>query len=166
MPGRSFEDANAFHRVVRAFATTKLGAVLFRPTAHRLDRLISRLTGGKNTFAGIMGGVPAVILTTTGAKSGAPRTVAVLGVPHPGGVAVIASNYGSHKHPAWYHNLKANPAATVELDGETWRATARQATASERDEIWAKGVAIIPGLMKEEVWAGDRHIEAFILARN
>lgn len=79
MPARSFEDANAFHRVVRAFATTKVGAVLFRPTAHHLDELISRLTGGKRTFAGIMGGVPAVILTTTGAKSGAPRTVAVLG---------------------------------------------------------------------------------------
>ena len=81
-------------------------------------------------------------------------------------MAVIASNYGSHEHPAWYHNLMANPAATVKLEGEIWRATARQATASERDEIWTKGVAIIPGLMKEEVWAGDRHIEAFILARN
>jgi deazaflavin-dependent oxidoreductase (nitroreductase family) len=86
-------------------------------------------------------------------------------VPHADGIAVIASNYGGHKHPAWYHNLKANPAATVKLGGETWHATARQATASERDEIWARGVAIIPGLMKEEVWAGDRHIEAFILAR-
>jgi hypothetical protein len=63
MPGRSFEDANAFHRVVRTLATTKVGAVLFRPTAHHLDRLISRLTGGKRTFAGMMGGVPAVILT-------------------------------------------------------------------------------------------------------
>jgi deazaflavin-dependent oxidoreductase (nitroreductase family) len=166
MPARSFEDANAFHRVVRVFATTKVGAVLFRPTAHHLDRLISRPTGGKRSFAGMMGGVPAVILTTTGAKSGAPRTVAVLGVRHPDGVAVIASNYGSHKHPAWYYNLKANPACTVERDGETWRASARHARASERDEIWANGVAIIPGLMKEEVWAGDRHIEAFILARN
>jgi deazaflavin-dependent oxidoreductase (nitroreductase family) len=92
--------------------------------------------------------------------------VALLGVPHPDGVAVIASNYGSHKHPAWYHNLKANPAATVEIEGATWRATARQATPSERDEIWAKGVAIVPGLMKEQAWAGDRHFDAFILARN
>jgi deazaflavin-dependent oxidoreductase (nitroreductase family) len=166
MPARSFRDANAFHRVVRVFATTKVGRVLFRPTAHHLDRLIGRLSGGKRTFAGIMGGVPAVMLTSTGAKSGAPRTVAVLGVPHPDGVAVIASNYGSHKHPAWYYNLKVNTACTVEIEGETWRATARLATASERDDIWAKGVAIMPGLIKEEVWAGDRHIEAFILAQN
>jgi deazaflavin-dependent oxidoreductase (nitroreductase family) len=81
-------------------------------------------------------------------------------------VAVIASNYGSHEHPAWYYNLKANPTATVTIEGDTWRATARQATSRERDEIWAKGVAIFPGLMKEAVRAGDRHIEAFILARN
>jgi deazaflavin-dependent oxidoreductase (nitroreductase family) len=50
-------------------------------------------------------GIPAVIVTTTGAKSGRPRTVALLGVPHHDGVAVIASNYGSHEHPAWYYNL-------------------------------------------------------------
>ena len=166
MPARSFEDANAFHRVVRVFAITKVGRVVFGPTAHRLDRLLSRSTSGKHTFAGIMGGVPALLLTTTGARSGEPRTVALLGVPHPNGVAVIASNYGRPDHPAWYHNLMANPAATVEVEGETWCATARQATPSERDEIWAKGVAIMPGLVKEQAWAGDRHIEAFILVRN
>ncbi|MGH2875535.1 MAG: nitroreductase family deazaflavin-dependent oxidoreductase [Solirubrobacteraceae bacterium] len=166
MPARSFENANVFHRAVRMFATTKVSRVLFGRTAHHLDRIVSRLTDGKHTFAGIVGGLPVVILTTTGAKSGAPLVVALLGVPHPDGVAVVASNYGSHKHPAWYHNLKANPAATIKLDGETWRGTARQAMASERDELWAKAVAIFPGAEKYEVRAGDRHIEAFILARN
>ena len=53
------------------------------------------------------------ILTATGAKSGKPRTVALLGIPHPDGVPVVAANYGDAKHPAWYHKLKANPAATV-----------------------------------------------------
>jgi deazaflavin-dependent oxidoreductase (nitroreductase family) len=53
------------------------------------------------------------ILTATGAKSGKPRAVALLGIPHPDGVAVVAANYGDAKHPAWYHKLKANPAATV-----------------------------------------------------
>jgi hypothetical protein len=50
--------------------------VLFRPTAHRLDQLVSKLTAGKRSFAGIAAGLPAVILTTTGAKSGKPHTVA------------------------------------------------------------------------------------------
>jgi hypothetical protein len=113
MPVRFFNDANAFHRAMRAIAATKAGRVLFRPTAHRLDQLVSKLTGGKRSFAGIAAGLPSVILTATGAKSGKPRTVALLGIPHPDGVAVVAANYGDAKHPVWYHKLKANPAATV-----------------------------------------------------
>ena len=108
MPVRSFDDANAFHRAMRALAATKAGRVLFRPTAHHLDQLVSRLTGGKRSFAGLAAGLPTVILTTTGAKSGKARTVALLGIPHPDGVAVVATNYGGAKHPAWYHNLKAS----------------------------------------------------------
>lgn len=103
MPVRSFDDANVFHRAMRAVAVTKAGRVLFRPTAHRLDQLVSKLTRGKRSFAGIAAGLPAVILTTTGAKSGKPRTVALLGIPHPDGVAVVATNYGGATHPAWYH---------------------------------------------------------------
>jgi deazaflavin-dependent oxidoreductase (nitroreductase family) len=165
VPLRSFHDANAFHRAMRSVAATKAGRVLFRPTAHHLDQLVSRLTGGKQSFAGLAAGLPSVILTTIGAKSGKPRTVALLGIPHPDGVAVVATNYGGAKHPAWYHNLKANPAATVTIEGDTWQATARHVTPRERDEIWAKGVELYPGLTKEEVWAGDRHIEAFVLSR-
>jgi deazaflavin-dependent oxidoreductase (nitroreductase family) len=165
MPVRSLDDANVFHRAMRAIAATKAGRVLFRPTAHRLDQLVSKLTGGKRSFAGIAAGLPSVILTTTGAKSGKPRTVALLGIPHPDGVAIVAANYGDAKHPAWYHNLKANPAATVVIEGDTWHATARLATPGEREEIWAKGVEIYSGLAKEQVWAGDRHIEAFVLKR-
>jgi deazaflavin-dependent oxidoreductase (nitroreductase family) len=165
MPGQSYDDANAFHRVMRSFAASKVGAVIFRPTAHRLDQLVSRVTGGRGSFGGIATGIPVVILTTTGAKSGEPRTVAVYGIPHPDGVALIASNFGGAKHPAWYHNLKANPAATVSIGRDTWQATARLATPGERDEIWAKGVKMYPGWSKYEVRAGDRRIEAFVLGR-
>ena len=165
VPARSFDDATVFHRVMRAIAVTKAGRVVFRPTAHLLDQLVCKLTGGRRSFAGIAAGLPAVILTTSGAKSGKSRTVALLGIPHPDGVAVVASNYGDAKHPGWYHNLMANPAATVTLEGETWSATARVATPGEREEIWANGVDIFPGLTKEQVWARNRHIEAFILKR-
>ncbi|GAB1816659.1 hypothetical protein MUNTM_57030 [Mycobacterium sp. MUNTM1] len=106
-----------------------------------------------------------VMLTTTGAKSGERRTVAVYGIPHPDGVGLIASNFGGAKHPAWYHNLKANPEATVTVGRDTWNTTARLATPDERDEIWAKGVALYPGWRKYEVRVGDRHIEAFVLPR-
>lgn len=150
---------------MRTFAATKVGVALLRPTANRLDQLITKVTGGRRSFAGIATGVPVVILTTKGAKSGEPRTVAVYGIPHPDGLALIASNWGGAKHPAWYHNLKANPQATVSIEGDTWQGTARRATPSERDEIWARGVELYPGWAKYEARAGDRHIEAFVLTR-
>jgi deazaflavin-dependent oxidoreductase (nitroreductase family) len=165
MSDQSFDNARAFHRFIRTLAATKVGVALLRPTAHHLDRLVTRLTGGRSSFAGIATGVPAVMLTTTGAKSGEPRTVAVYGIPHPDGVALIASNFGGTKHPAWYYNLKANPEATVSVGRDTWRATARLATPNERDEIWSKGVEMYPGWSKYEVRAGNRHIEAFVLGR-
>ena len=166
MSARSFEDANAFHRLVRTFAATRVGGALLRPTAHHVDRLIAKVTGGRSTFTGIVSGLPAVILTTTGAKSGEPRTVAVYGIPHPDGLGLIASNFGGEKHPAWYYNLKANPEATVSIGRDTWRATARPATPRERDEIWAKGLEMYPGWRNYEVRAGARHIEAFVLSRH
>jgi deazaflavin-dependent oxidoreductase (nitroreductase family) len=88
-----------------------------------------------------------------------------LGIPHPDGVAVVAANYGDARHPGWYHNLKAHSAARVTIEGDTWDATARLATPGEREEIWAKGVELYPGLTKERAWAGDRQIEAFVLTR-
>lgn len=166
MPASSFEDANAVHRAMRMMAATKVGRVFFRPTAHRFDQLLSRLTRGKHSFAGIAAGLPSVMLTTTGAKTGLARTVALLGIPHPEGVAVVAANYGGAKHPAWYHNLTANPAASVLIEGAAWDATARLANAAERGDIWTRGVAIFPGLAKEQEWAGDRRIAVFILHRD
>jgi deazaflavin-dependent oxidoreductase (nitroreductase family) len=166
MPVTSLDDANAFHRAMRMVAATKAGRVLFRPTAHRLDRLVSTLTQGRYSFAGLAAGLPSVMLTTTGAKSGEPRTVALLGIPHPDGVAVVAANYGDARHPGWYHNLQANPAATAVIEGETCYVTARLATPAEPDEIWERGTAIYPGLTKEQAWAGDRRIEALILDRH
>src|ERR1700757_1410521 len=101
MPGQSFDDTNAFHRTMRSFAATKVGAALLRPTARHLDRLVTKVTGGRSSFTGITTGIPAVMLTTTGAKSREPRTVAVFGIPHPDGLGLIASNWGGEKHPAW-----------------------------------------------------------------
>jgi deazaflavin-dependent oxidoreductase (nitroreductase family) len=166
MSGQSFHDANVFQRAMRTFVSSKLGVAIFRPTAHHLDKLVSKATGGKRTLAELISGIPTVILTTTGAKSGEPRTVAVFAIPHRDGLGLIASNFGGAKHPAWYHNLKAHPDATVSVGGDTWHAIARPATTDERDEIWAKGLEIYPGWGKYETRAGERHIEAFVLARD
>ncbi len=85
---------------------------------------------------GPMAGRPIMILTTTGAKSGEPRT-SVVTYTHDGDRYVIAaSKGGAPTNPAWYHNLLANPEATVETDGETFRVRAAEARGAERDRLW------------------------------
>jgi deazaflavin-dependent oxidoreductase (nitroreductase family) len=159
----AFSEANGFQRAMRRFAGSSVGSKLFAHTLHHLDRGVSRLTKGRRTFAGIVSGLPTVFLTTTGAKSGQPRTVPVLGVPYGEGIGVIASNFGQAKHPAWFHNLKANPEASLSVNGEPHDVLARLATPEERAAIWEAGLEIYPAWKKYEARAGDRHIEAFVL---
>src|ERR1700747_1928172 len=94
---------------------------MFARAAPRIDRPVYRLTRGRHTFASLLSGIPVVMLTTTGARSGQLRTVPVLGLPTSDGLAVIASNFGQHQHPGWYHNLRANPEGSVAVDGQTRR---------------------------------------------
>ena len=80
--------------MARRFAASGFGSWLFAHLLHRMDRPIFRLTRGRRTFASLAWGLPVVMLTTTGARSGKVRTVPVLGLPTEGGIAVIASNWG------------------------------------------------------------------------
>jgi deazaflavin-dependent oxidoreductase (nitroreductase family) len=162
---RSFGDANMLQRALRNAAATTPGAAVLKRTGHHLDRGVSRLTGGRTTFSTLLTGIPVVLLTSTGARSGRQRTVAVAGIPHPDGLGVIASNFGQDTHPAWYHNLKANPEAVVRVGGDEWKARARLATPAERDDLWQKGLELYPGWRKYEARAGERKIQAFVLER-
>ena len=120
-------------------ASDKLGLAFVR-----LHRTVYRLSGGR--VLGGLGGTPVIELTTTGAKSGKPRTT-MLTVPlrHNGNRVVVASKGGSPESPAWYHNLVANPMVTVTEKGKTTELHARVLTPAEREEIWPKIVAEYKG---------------------
>ncbi|MGE5635989.1 MAG: nitroreductase family deazaflavin-dependent oxidoreductase [Nocardioidaceae bacterium] len=122
-----------------------------------------RLTRGRHTLASLVSGLPVVTLTTTGARSGEPRTVPVLGLPTPDGVAVIASNWGQRRHPDWYHNLRANPVGQITVGGVTRRFRAEEATGEERDRIWEEGLRIYPGWGQYEARASHRRFTVFVL---
>ena len=79
-------------------------------------------------------------------------------------IAIAASNGGSPRHPAWYHNLRANPAITVELGTQRFEATAEEQTGPARTELWTKLVAQFPDLAKFEART-DRPIPLFLLRR-
>jgi deazaflavin-dependent oxidoreductase (nitroreductase family) len=101
-----------------------------------------RETGGK--AGGVFTGKPLVLVHHTGAKSGAERIAPLVPLLDGGRIFVFASKGGSDANPHWYLNLVANPSVTVELGSETFAATAKVLTGTERDEIYAKQSAIEP----------------------
>lgn len=135
---------------VQGVASSRPGAWFFSRTLHHLDRLALRLTGGRTTMTGILAGLPVVLLTTTGARSGLPRTLPLLCVRDeltPDAFALVASNWGGRHHPAWYSNLKANPRAVISVGGQVGEYVAREAIGEEYERFWR---------LAEETYAGFR----------
>ena len=159
----NYARANLFQKALRRFAGSGPGSWLFARVLHRIDRPVYRLTKGRHTFASLVSGIPVVMLTTTGARSGQPRTVPVLGLPIENGVAVIASNFGQHSHPAWYHNLRADPQGSVVVDGRSRAIRAVEAKGERRAQIWAQGLRVYPGWSQYEQRASHRRIAVFAL---
>lgn len=151
-----------WRKPVDAFVASRPGAAIFRPTAHRIDRLLLWLTRG---HAGMTFGIPTLELTTTGARSGKQLTVPLLYVRHGDDVVVIGTRFGSTQHPGWYYNLRKQPQARVRVKGERYAVTARPATAEERAQIWPQAVRIYPGYDKYLERVGRREVPIFILAR-
>jgi deazaflavin-dependent oxidoreductase (nitroreductase family) len=128
-----------FQTLVQKFASTRPGAWFFARTAHHLDKLFLRLSGGRTTLVHIVSGLPAMIITTTGAKSGLPRTlplVYIRDLENTGRFAIIASNLGQHHHPGWYYNLKAHPQAVCMIDSHVQTYIAREVFDDEYNRFW------------------------------
>ena len=99
-------------------------------------KLIADFRANHGPFTGDMAGRGLLILTTTGARSGEPRSVVLGYGRHGDHLVVIASNNGAPKAPAWYHNLLAKSTATVELAGpERFEVRATTVGSDEREEL-------------------------------
>jgi deazaflavin-dependent oxidoreductase (nitroreductase family) len=159
----SYARAKPFQKFLRRFAASGPGSWLFARVLHHIDRPVYRLTGGRQTFASLLSGLPVVMLTTTGARTGVRRTVPVLGLPIDGTLAVIASNFGQRRHPAWYHNLQARPEGSVAVDGHSRRFRAVEVDGELRDRIWQEGLRVYPGWSQYERRASHRQIAVFVL---
>jgi deazaflavin-dependent oxidoreductase (nitroreductase family) len=102
--------------------------------ANLVHPAIIRVSGGR--LGGRVAGMPVVVLTTTGRKSGQARTTPLTAIEHEGRTYIVASKGGDEHHPAWYLNLVANPDVTVQRGGRTEAMTARVLTPDERAEVW------------------------------
>jgi deazaflavin-dependent oxidoreductase (nitroreductase family) len=102
-----------------------------------------RANGGK--VGGEFEGAHLLLLTTTGATSGQPRLSPLAYLTIDGKMIIIGSYAGADIHPAWVHNLRANPRAHVEVGTEAFDVIARELPPTERDEVFPKVVAVAPG---------------------
>lgn len=127
------------------------------------QQIIAEFRANDGVVGGGFAGLPMTILTTTGARSGAPRTVPLVCLPEDGRLLVFASKGGAPTHPDWYHNLVANPTVTVEYGTRTFETTAQPLTGEERDAAYARQVEAVPMFAEYEASAGDRVIPVVAL---
>jgi len=122
--------------------------------ADRMWPLLNRLMAGHTLVYRATGGLvghripfapPMLLLDHVGAKSGVKRTSPLVYVADGDDVVVVASKGGNPRHPAWYHNLRANPDAYVQIGSERRPVRARVATAEERARLWPRAVETYGG---------------------
>ncbi|MCW2544812.1 MAG: nitroreductase [Frankiales bacterium] len=109
-------EASRLRGPLVAFSCSKPGSWLIRK-ATPLDRKLLMSSKGKYTVLGPLG-IPMLLLTTTGAKSGLPRTTPLVYTRHGGGLVVVGSNFGQAHHPLWTKNLLAHPDPIVSIGGQ------------------------------------------------
>jgi deazaflavin-dependent oxidoreductase (nitroreductase family) len=153
---------NFFMQVFQKFLALRPISALMARLLHHADMFLLRLTGGKLTFAQFSG-LPIIELTTTGAKSRKQRTLPLTGLPDGDKYALIASNFGQAHHPAWYHNLKANPECTVKKDGHTRVYIARDADEQEHEYYYDMAISYYSGYAAYKQNAKNRKIPVMVL---
>jgi deazaflavin-dependent oxidoreductase (nitroreductase family) len=128
-----------------------------------IDREVFRLSRGRTTMSALVSGLPIVMLTTTGARTGQARAVPVLGLPDDDRLILIASNLGKPSNPGWYHNLRAHPSAVVTWNGSAVEMDARELEGAERQRYIDRGIEVYPWWEPYHRRAAPRQIPVIML---
>ena len=126
---------------------------------NRIDPVLMRATGGRvrTTLSG-----PTVLLTHAGAKSGKERSTPLAYFSDGDDAILIASRGGHRHHPAWYHNVMANPDVELWTKGGGGRYRAHEAEGAERERLWELATTFYPGFASYQERAGERRIPVVV----
>ncbi len=121
-------------------------------------------SGGTEATTLMDTGMPVVIVTNRGVRTGKLRKTPVMRVEHEGAYAMVASKGGAPEHPAWYHNVKAHPEVELQDGADRWDMRARELSGDERAAWWERAVAAYPPYAEYQERT-DRLIPVFVLER-
>lgn len=149
-------------RVGVAASSSKLGGIFYYTVCRRIDSVLIPLTRGRLSM-----GPPGqtVLVTTRGAKTGKPRRTSLAFLWHGDDMIVVASKGGSPAHPAWYHNMKADPRVVVQHRGGIEERFAREVVGPERDALFARMAGTFANFAAYQARATNRKIPVMVLSR-
>ena len=146
-----------YRRLVQRIGHHRWFAALLRTAGAPLDRRLYRASAGRVVITGPVL-FPTLLLTTTGRRSGKPRTTPVIYHRDGSRLVVSSENFGQRRPAAWPLNLLADPHATVQLGAASQTFTARPAAADEVDRYWPELVALWPAHATYQRRSGARHM--------
>jgi len=160
---RRRRQLNPVERRLEDFVRSKPGSWFYINVAMRIDRVLLPLSGGRLS---ISVGQQVGLLETVGARSGQVRRTPLLFLRDGDNVVLIASMGGAPRHPAWLHNVRANPRVSfLGPGGASGDYVAREATGAERARLWDEAVDYYAGYDTYRVRAGEREIPIVVLER-
>ncbi len=130
-----------------------------------MDQACNKITGGRTGVPQLLAGLPVIFATTTGRRSGQPRTTPLVAMPIGGTLALLGTNFGRPATPGWALNLDADPTARVRYRDKALDLMARRATEGERSEVWDVAAIVAPTYLAFKERVTGREIRIFDLER-
>jgi deazaflavin-dependent oxidoreductase (nitroreductase family) len=155
-----------WQRIIRRLAFTAWGSWLIGSRLHSWDSAVLRLTKGRTTATTLLTGYEVIQLRSRGARTGKPRITPLLAIDDDGGLLLVATNFGSSRHPAWYFNLKAQPQVEVERRLQTFLYEARELAGEDWTQAWQRAVNHFRGYAAYRARTKSRDIPIFRLLPN
>ncbi len=148
------------NRAMQKFVASRPGTWFFLNVAPPIDRALLRWSKGRISMAPNQ---PILLLETIGAKTGQPRTTPLMYISDGDRFVLIGSRGGNPRHPAWIHNLRKQPQASLLAGGRRHQVTAHEAEGEERARLWSKAVEVYSGYDVYQERAGSRRIPVVVL---